>query len=128
MLVLSAKMADRTTFQLLQLLKADTPLAAAEIPEINVAALELGLRESQENSALMQVVGRQFVGDNRSARCPHGMQMCAAAEFRIHAFGRLNMGLVVAQQGLIADFSFNGFARIDDRDGRTLGGKRRQLE
>src|SRR5689334_9124076 len=115
MFVDGLEMPDGTAFRSLELLEADATLTAAQIPEIDIAPFELGLCEGEEDAALMQVVGRQLVGHDCAAGRPNRMEMCAAAEFWIHVSRRLHVGLVVAQQRLVAATSFHCRARIDNR-------------
>src|SRR5436309_2515594 len=106
----------RPARQALKTLESHAAFAAGQIPKIDFVPLKLRFREGQKDATLVQVVGRQLVSNYGAAGCPDGMQMRAAAVSRIHARRRLDMGLVVLQQRLVLEPSFNRPLGIDNLD------------
>src|SRR5258705_13805851 len=58
----------------------DAPFAITHIPEVGLAAVELGVGPCPPDAVVMDVVGRKVVGDDLAAECADGVQVSAATK------------------------------------------------
>src|SRR6266516_4318729 len=56
------------------------PLAVAHIPEVRLAAVELGVGPCPPDAVVMDVVGWKVVGDDLAAECADRVQVSAATK------------------------------------------------
>ena len=120
---------DRPTAEAVELDDLDPALLRTAVPEIDLAALEDGVRPGEPDPVVMLVLGRKIIGQQLARGRPHRVNIATAVVGRIRLAGRLDDGVVVPDDFFFADAEEQVLSIVDALDtlaetasGFSLGG------